>query len=109
MKQDPARREILLRAAFDFLRKLERDDAIGTQVFYDAADCDGLCLRDDIASELDIEADAEPLAGRWTVRGDHMTKNRPDRSFDVEDEAESYADELASEGFENVTIEPATR
>jgi hypothetical protein len=53
----PDRENILLRAAYDFLKKveIEHGDALGETVFYDQADCDGYCLMVDIASQLDIE------------------------------------------------------
>jgi hypothetical protein len=60
------RKDILLRAAFDMLRKCEDSHYVispmETTVYYDEADCDGSCLKEDIASELNIESDAAPLA-----------------------------------------------
>ena len=61
------RKDILLRAAFDMLRKCEDSHYIispnETTVFYDGADCDGSCLADDIASELSIDRDSDILRG----------------------------------------------
>lgn len=103
---DPARAAVLLRAAFDFLSKIRNDEAIGTVAFYDAADCDGLCLMEDIATELDIDANSVPLFGRWKVDGDHPIGGRPLKNFTVQDAAERYRDELTAAGYENVTITP---
>lgn len=63
------RKDVLLRAAYDLLTKLDRgeaDEAMGGLIRYDEANCDGSCLRDDIAIELDIEPtkDPIPLRGR---------------------------------------------
>lgn len=59
------RARILLRAAYDLLTKCKEGpyvlDAMGVLTFYDGTMCDGDCLREDIAIELDIEDDAEPL------------------------------------------------
>ena len=56
---DEARKNILLKAAFDFLSEMEeRDDWIeilGTTIFYDGTECDGSCLKDDIAAELGLD------------------------------------------------------
>jgi hypothetical protein len=50
----------LLRAAHDLLQKADDSpyvvDVMSTTVFYDEADCDGGCLRDDIAHWLEFEA-----------------------------------------------------
>lgn len=60
------RSEVLLRAAFDLLAK-QRDsgyvlDLMGETAFYDDAECDGSCLMDDIANELDLDAsETQPL------------------------------------------------
>jgi hypothetical protein len=44
--------ETLLKAAYDLLEKCDASpyivDALGETVFYDEAECDGLCLKDDI-------------------------------------------------------------
>ena len=59
------RKEVLLRAAYDLLTKCERSryvlNANETTIFYDGAECDGSCLREDIAIELDIDSDTDPL------------------------------------------------
>ena len=53
------RKAILLRACYDLLVKAEQSryviDVMRTTVWYDDADCDGFCLKDDIATELGIE------------------------------------------------------
>ena len=59
MSQPVDRKTILLRACYDMLKK-QRDagyviSPFETTVFYDEADCDGLCLMEDIESELGIE------------------------------------------------------
>lgn len=65
-KQVTPRPEILLRASFDLLAK-QRDsgyvlDLLGETAFYDDAECDGSCLMDDIASELDLDArETQPI------------------------------------------------
>lgn len=55
------RKEILLKAAYDLLKKCDDSfyvlDALTTTVFYDDAECDGGCLMSDIADELGIEED----------------------------------------------------
>lgn len=61
------RKDILLRAAFDMLKKCNDSPTVispmETTVFYDDADCDGLCLMKDIAIELGIgiDFDEKPL------------------------------------------------
>lgn len=47
------RKIVLLRAAYDLLKK--HPIAQECLVFYDDAECDGMCLMEDIANELDIE------------------------------------------------------
>lgn len=53
------RREILLKAAYDILKKCDEGpyvkNALEETAFYDEAECDGFCLMEDIASELDID------------------------------------------------------
>jgi hypothetical protein len=53
------RRAILLRAAYDMLKKQADSRYVispfETTVFYDDAECDGHCLMEDIAVELGIE------------------------------------------------------
>jgi hypothetical protein len=55
-KQD--RKEVLLKAAYDLLKECDKGiyvkNALETVVFYDDAECDGFCLMEDIAAELDI-------------------------------------------------------
>ena len=56
---DMKRAEILLRAAYDLLKKCDSGgyikDALTETVFYDDAECDGYCLANDIASELGLD------------------------------------------------------
>jgi len=53
------RYETLLKAAYELLKKQEKSeytlDLLSETVFYDEADCDGYCLMEDIAIELDLE------------------------------------------------------
>ncbi len=53
------RKTILLKAAYDLLKKAEEghyvEQATAIVVHYDDADCDGHCLMEDIANELQIE------------------------------------------------------
>jgi len=60
------RKSVLLRAAYDLLTKCDRSpivlEANAVTVFYDEAECDGNCLREDIATELGINDDPDPLA-----------------------------------------------
>lgn len=62
---DQDRKLILLRAAYDLLTKAHRayyvKDALSIVTFFDGAVCDGTCLREDIADELGIEPDTNPL------------------------------------------------
>lgn len=59
------RKDILLRAAFDLLRRSMSAgyvmEASDIHVHYDEADCDGYCLCDDIASEIGIDSRAQPI------------------------------------------------
>lgn len=59
------RKITLLRAAFDMLRRAEQSDCVLSPLEiltrYDDADCDGLCLADDIAHELNIERNTAPI------------------------------------------------
>ena len=56
---DQDRKEVLLKAAHDLLKKCDEGQFVKNEleetVFYDDADCDGYCLMTDIASELDIQ------------------------------------------------------
>ncbi len=59
------RKDILLRAAYDLLKRSTEpgyvQDATEILVHYDDADCDGHCLMEDIAIELDIENGTKPI------------------------------------------------
>lgn len=52
-----ARAYVLLKAVLDILKKCDDgpfvEDVFEQTAFYDEAECDGYCLRDDIASLLD--------------------------------------------------------
>ena len=54
-----ARCEVLLKAAYDLLRKQQKShyvlNLLAETVFYDDTDCDGYCLANDIAYLLDLE------------------------------------------------------
>jgi len=56
---EPTRKEVLLRAAYDLLKKADEahfvEQATAITVHYDDAECDGHCLMEDIAAELGIE------------------------------------------------------
>jgi len=57
MKTD--RKSVLLKAAYDLLKQADEahfvQQATEIIVHYDDADCDGICLMEDIAIELDID------------------------------------------------------
>ena len=59
------RKDILLRAAYDLLKRSNQpgyvEEAQSILVRYDDADCDGHCLMNDIAIELDIEDGTKPI------------------------------------------------
>ena len=59
MSKKKDRKVVLLRAAYDLLKKSEEnfyvEEATSIIVHYDEADCDGHCLMEDIAMELGIE------------------------------------------------------
>lgn len=59
------RKEILLRAAYDLLTVADRanyvKEANSILTHYDEAACDGLCLREDIAHELGIDRESDPI------------------------------------------------
>jgi hypothetical protein len=59
------RKEILLRAAYDLLKRSTQDfyvrEATSILTRFDDADCDGYCLMEDIAAELGLEDDTEPI------------------------------------------------
>jgi len=60
-----SRQEILLRAAYDLLKRSELNpyvhEATSIQVRYDDADCDGYRLMDDIACELGLAPGTKPI------------------------------------------------
>lgn len=53
------RKDILLKAAYKLLKQCHESgyvlDVLSETTFYDGADCDGYCLANDIAHELDLE------------------------------------------------------
>jgi len=57
--KEPTRKEVLLRAAYDLLKKADEEhfveQATVITIHYDDAECDGSCLMQDIATELGIE------------------------------------------------------
>jgi hypothetical protein len=57
MKED--RKTILLRATYELLKKCNEGpfvkNVLEETIFYDGTDCDGFCLANDIAYELDLE------------------------------------------------------
>ena len=59
------RKEVLLRAAYDLLKRSTQDhyvrEATSILTRFDDADCDGYCLMDDIATELELDDDTEPI------------------------------------------------
>ena len=59
------RKEILLRAAYDLLKRSTNDhfvrEATSIVVRFDDANCDGYCLMEDIATELEINSDEDPI------------------------------------------------
>lgn len=59
------RKEILLRAAYDLLKRSTQDhfvqEATSILTRFDDADCDGYCLMKDIATELGLDDDTEPI------------------------------------------------
>jgi hypothetical protein len=56
-----ARAEVLLQAAFDILKQQHDSgevlNCLSLTANYDGTECDGHCLMEDIAAELDIELD----------------------------------------------------
>jgi hypothetical protein len=62
---DTNRKDILLRAAYDLLMRSDEpgyvQEAQAILVRYDDADCDGHCLMNDIAIELDIDDGTKPI------------------------------------------------
>jgi hypothetical protein len=59
MAKKENRKDVLLRACYDLLGKQVTSgyvlDLLCETVKYDGTNCDGSCLRDDIAIELEIE------------------------------------------------------
>lgn len=57
--EKPDRKTVLLRACYDMLKKQDKAGYVispfETTVHYDDADCDGHCLMEDIALELEID------------------------------------------------------
>ena len=59
------RKTILLRAAYDLLKRASQDhfmrSATSIATRYDDANCGGYCLMEDIAAELDLDDDTQPI------------------------------------------------
>jgi hypothetical protein len=59
------RKSVLLRAAYDLLKRADAghfvEEATCILVRYDEADCDGHCLMEDIAHELELEDGTKPI------------------------------------------------
>jgi hypothetical protein len=59
------RKDILLRAAYDLLKRSTEDhyvrEATSIITRYDDANCDGYCLMEDIAEVLGIDERADPI------------------------------------------------
>jgi len=64
-EQTTNRKDVLLRAAFDLLKRAKMSryvlHAPEIVVRYDEANCDGSCLMEDIAIELDIDTTSDPI------------------------------------------------
>jgi len=80
------RKDILLRAAYDLLTKCENGIGAGpkagsVEIFYNGADRDGSCLREDIAIELDISKKASPLLTRAQGRVYDKERTMKDGAF----------------------------
>lgn len=62
---DEDRKDILLRAAYDLLKKAEQsryvEQATSITVRYDDANCDGFCLMEDIMFALELEDGTKPI------------------------------------------------
>ena len=60
-----SRKDILLRAAYDLIKRSTQSHYVQavheTSVFYDDANCGGLCLMEDIETELDLEPNTQPI------------------------------------------------
>jgi len=59
------RKTILLRAAYDLLKLASQDhfvrEATSIVTRFDEANCDGYCLMEDIAAELGLDDDTQPI------------------------------------------------
>lgn len=59
MNEELTREQVLLKAAYDILKKCHDSgyllDPLEETAFYDGTDCDGLCLVNDIAEILDLD------------------------------------------------------
>jgi len=59
------RKDVLLRAAYDLLMRADERSialpATSIETRYDDANCDGACLREDIALALGIDDDTAPI------------------------------------------------
>lgn len=55
---DSERAKVLLKACYDLLQKQEESryvlNLLDTIVYYDGANCDGYCLKNDIEAELGL-------------------------------------------------------
>jgi hypothetical protein len=60
-----ARKNTLLRAAYDLIKRSTQnhfvEETAAILVQYDGANCDGSCLMDDIALELDLPDRTQPI------------------------------------------------
>lgn len=65
MNQSQHRKTILLRAAYDLLKRASQDyyvrEATSILVRFDNSNCDGYCLMEDIAAELELDDDTQPI------------------------------------------------
>lgn len=59
--KDENRKDILLKATYDILKKCERspvvENVLSMTAIWDDAECDGYCLMGEIADELGINED----------------------------------------------------
>mgnify|MGYP001179480078 CR=1 FL=1 len=59
------RKDVLLRAAYDLLKRASQDhyvrEATSILTRFDDANCDGYCLMEDIATELRLESETQPI------------------------------------------------
>lgn len=57
--KDENRKDVLLKAAYDILKKCEKsrfvENVLSTTAIWDDAECDGYCLMGEIANELGID------------------------------------------------------